>query len=192
MGGNSKKIVAIAASTGGVEALETVLSAFPANGPPVVVVLHMPPGFTKLLAQRLNDNYPIRMREAKTGDRLENGLVLIAPGGSHMRVVARDGLIITDIFDGPKVNHVIPSADVLFESVAHMYESRAVGIVLTGMGNDGAAGLLSMRLHGAITIGQNEETSAIYGMPKAAYDMGAVKHQLPLKEIGRCALGFAK
>jgi len=179
----SSKVVAIGASTGGVEALETLMARFPMNIPPVVLVIHMPVGFTKLFAARLDTLLKYTVKEAQTGDILTRNQILIAPAGKHMKVVNKDGRLVVECFVGPKVQSVIPSADVLFESVAENIRHNAIGVILTGMGADGARGLLKMREKGAVTIGQDRETSAIYGMPKVAFEMGAVQYQLPLGKI---------
>jgi len=176
------KIIAIGASTGGVEALEQIFSEFPTDIPPVVVVLHMPIGFTKLFATRLNASMAVTIKEAATGDFLQKGVVLIAPAGQHMRVVNKGGRQAVECFNGPKVQSVIPSADILFESIANE-RIRAVGVILTGLGADGADGLLKMRQNGLETIGQDKASSAVYGMPKVAYEKGAVQYQLPLNQI---------
>ncbi|MCL2617626.1 MAG: CheB methylesterase domain-containing protein [Defluviitaleaceae bacterium] len=177
------KVVAIAASTGGVEALGQVFADLPSNIPPTLLVIHMPPGFTKLFAARFNETYKVTMKEADTGDYLLPGQVLVAPAGRHMKVVSTGGRLTVECFVGEKVRYVIPSADVMFDSVANVLGNRAVGVILTGMGADGADGLLRMRRTGASTIGQNRETSTIYGMPKVAMELGAVEHQLPLDQI---------
>jgi len=177
------KVIAIAASTGGVEAVLSVVSRFPATTPPVVVVVHMPIGFTKIYATRLNGKCEATVKEAATGDVLEKGKVLIAPSGKHMKLVNYGGMIKVECFEGDKVNKVIPSADVLFESIADVKKNNAIGVVLTGMGADGAEGLLKMRGKGAKTIGQDRETSAVYGMPKMANEMGALDYVLPLDKI---------
>ncbi|MCL2851440.1 MAG: CheB methylesterase domain-containing protein [Defluviitaleaceae bacterium] len=179
----TRKVIAIGASTGGVEALGQVLSGFPTTIPPVVLVIHMPPGFTKLFATRFNEKFKISVKEAQSGDYLTNGQVLVAPAGKHMKVVIRNSRLAVECYVGEKVQYVIPSADVLFESVANVLREKAVGVIMTGMGADGARGLLMMREHGAATIGQNRETCAIYGMPKVAREMGAVDHEVPLNQI---------
>lgn len=178
------KIIAIGASTGGVEALEKVLSRFSADIPPIVLVIHMPLGFTKLFAASFNDKMAFSVKEARTGDNLQWGQALVAPAGEHMEIVNNAGRLSVRCFDGPKVQHVIPSADVLFNSVANIQKSKAIGVILTGMGADGAQGLLNMKQKGALTIGQDKETCAIYGMPKVAMEMGAVMYQLPIDKIG--------
>ena len=184
------RLIAIAASTGGVEALGRVIMRFPITIPPVVIVQHMPQGFTKIFAARLDSKFDIEIKEAEDGDVLKPGRVLVAPAGLHMSLVPRGGGLACHCFPGEKVNNVIPAADILFESVANMAGKNAIGVVLTGMGGDGSKGLLQMRNAGARTIGQDKETSAIYGMPKVAYEVGAVEFQLPLDEIPKKILSL--
>ena len=181
----NNKIVAIGASTGGTEAILSVVKNFYPNIPGTVIVQHMPPGFTKMYAERLNNQCRVVVREAKTGDRVVPGQVLIAPGDAHMRLLKVNGEYQVECRSGPKVNGHCPSVDVLFESVAKAAGAGAVGIILTGMGNDGAKGLLEMRRAGAKTIGQNEASCIVYGMPKAAYDIGAVQQQAELTQIAQ-------
>lgn len=177
-------LVAIGASTGGTEAIFEVVKGFGPDIPGVVIVQHMPPGFTAMYAKRLNDECRVRVKEAQTGDRVMPGHVLIAPGGDqHMRVVKVNGGYQVECRSGPKVNGHCPSVDVLFESAAKSARKDAVGIILTGMGGDGAKGLLAMRQAGAKTIGQDESTCVVYGMPKVAYDIGAVEQQVKLPDI---------
>lgn len=178
------RIVAIGSSTGGVEALLSVLSAFPANCPPTVITQHMPGSFTKSFAERLNRTCAARVGEAYEGAPLEIGQVWLAPGGdNHLQVVGHAQKRCRLVAEGP-VNGHRPSVDVLFESVAKTAGNAALGVILTGMGRDGARGLLAMRAAGASTIGQNEATSVVYGMPKVAQELGAVERQLPLERIG--------
>ena len=177
-------IVAIGASTGGTEATLSVVKDFGTDIPGIVAVQHMPPGFTKMYAKRLNENSRIHVKEAEQGDLVMPGHMLIAPGGDrHMRLVKVNGEYRVDIKNGPKVNGHCPSVDVLFDSVAKTAGADAVGIILTGMGGDGAQGLLAMRRAGARTIGQDESTCIVYGMPKVAYDLGAVERQEKLSDI---------
>ena len=179
-------IVAIGASTGGTEAIFSVVKEFGTDIPGIVVVQHMPPGFTGMYAKRLDDQCRIQVKEAQTGDRVLPGHMLIAPGGdAHMRLVKVNGVYQVEVKQGPRVNGHCPSVDVLFESVARVAGANAVGIILTGMGGDGAKGLLSMRKAGARTIGQDESTCVVYGMPKVAYDLGAVEYQEKLSDIPR-------
>ena len=177
-------VVAIGASTGGSEALFDVVKNYGTDIPGIVVVQHMPPGFTKMYAKRLNDQCRIRAKEAETGDRVLPGTLLLAPGGDrHMHLVKVNGVYQVEVKAGPRVNGHCPSVDVLFDSVAKVAGPSAVGIILTGMGGDGAKGLLAMRKAGAKTIGQDESTCVVYGMPKVAYDLGAVQYQEKLSDI---------
>lgn len=181
---NKKVLVAIGASTGGTEATLAVAKEFGPDMPGIIVVQHMPPGFTAMYAKRLNDQCKVEVREAKTGDRVTPGVMLIAPGGDrHMRIVEVNGGYQIECKNGPKVNGHCPSVDVMFDSVSKVAGSNALGIILTGMGGDGANGLLAMRKAGAKTIGQDESTSIVYGMPKVAYDIGAVQYQEKLSDI---------
>ena len=185
-GNNKEMVVAIGASTGGTEAITTVLKDFGPDIPGTVVVQHMPPGFTEIYAKRLDEQCRVTVKEAKTGDILKPGLVLIAPGGDcQMRLVKVNNTYQVEVLPGAKVNGHCPSVDVLFDSVANCAKDKALGIILTGMGADGAKGLLSMKKAGAKTIGQDESTCVVYGMPKAAYDMGAVMHQEKLENIAK-------
>ena len=178
------RIVAIGSSTGGVEALLTVLAAFPANCPPTVITQHMPGSFTRSFAERLNRTCAARVGEAYEGAPLDVGQVWLAPGGeSHLQVAGNLHMRCRLVAE-PPVNGHRPSVDVLFESVAKVAGRASLGVILTGMGRDGAKGLLSMREAGASTIGQNEATSVVYGMPKVAQEIGAVERQLPLERIG--------
>ncbi len=184
--GNQDMVVAIGASTGGTEAIASVLQEFGTDIPGVVIVQHMPQGFTEMYANRLNERCQVTVKEAKTGDLVLPGQVLIAPGGnSHMQLVRMNGSYQVVIKPGPKVNGHSPSVDVLFRSVAETVGERAVGIILTGMGGDGAKGLLAMRNAGSRTIGQDESTCVVYGMPKVAYDLGAVEYQEKLPDIAK-------
>jgi len=179
-----RKIVAIGSSTGGVEALIAVLQKFPANCPPTVITQHMPPSFTKSFAERLNRLCAPVVEEATDGARLEIGKIYLAPGGERHLQVAGSSAPHCRLLDKDPVNGHRPSVDVLFDSVAELAGRNAVGVILTGMGRDGAAGLLKMRHAGARTIGQNEKTCVVYGMPRVAHELGAVDQQLPLTAIG--------
>ena len=179
-------VVAIGASTGGTEAIYSVVKDFGTDIPGIVCVQHMPPGFTKMYAKRLDDQCRISVKEAETGDRVLPGHMLIAPGGDrHMRLIKVNGVYQVEVKAGPRVNGHCPSVEVLFESVAKSAGPAAVGIILTGMGGDGGKGLLSMRKAGARTIGQDESTCVVYGMPKVAYDLGAVEYQEKLNDIAK-------
>ena len=189
---SGKKIVAIASSTGGTNALEEIISRLPADMPPLVVVQHMPSGFTKLFADRLDATYVQDIREARSGDFLMQGLMLLAPADKHIRIVKKNGLLAVDCFVGNRIHGVMPAADVLFESIATVVKSAAVGVVLTGMGSDGARGLLQMKIAGCKNIGQNKETCVVYGMPKAAMDIGALHYELPIENIADMIVRLAK
>lgn len=183
---NKEMIVAIGASTGGTEAIATVIKEFGPDIPGVVIVQHMPAGFTEMYARRLDDECRVHVKEAKTGDMVLPGQVLLAPGGdAHMQVVRMNGGYQVICKKGPKVNGHCPSVDVLFHSVAEVAGKRALGIILTGMGGDGAKGLLAMRQAGARTIGQDESTCIVYGMPKVAYELGAVEYKEKLPDIAK-------
>lgn len=179
-----RKMVAIGASTGGVEALIAVLQKFPVNCPPTVITQHMPSTFTKSFAERLNRLCAPVVQEATDGARLEIGRVYLAPGGDRHLEVVNSHAPCCRLADRDPVNGHRPSVDVLFDSVAALAGRNAVGVILTGMGRDGAAGLLKMRHAGARTIGQNEKTCVVYGMPRVAFELNAVEHQHPLSCIG--------
>lgn len=184
------KLIAMGASTGGTEALLSVVRNYKRDIPGVVIVQHMPPGFTEMYAQRLNQICSVQVKEAADGDLICPGKILIAPGDKQMRVVkAGDGFKV-EVKPGERVSGHCPSVDVLFESVAANVGKDTIGIILTGMGADGSKGLLKMKQAGAETIGQNEETSVVYGMPKVAYEIGAVKYQLPLGNIAEKVYGI--
>ena len=176
-------IIAIGASTGGTEAIFDIISALPREMPGIVIVQHMPPVFTKMYAERLNASCKMEVKEAEHGDEIISGRVLIAPGDKHLRINKKGNSYIVECFNGDKVNGHKPSVDVLFNSVAEKVGASAIGIILTGMGYDGAKGLLNMKQKGAITIGQDEKSCVVYGMPKVAYDIGAVLKQVSLKNI---------
>lgn len=177
------KIIAIGGSTGSTQALPKILKGFDADTPPVICVLHMPEGYTKIYAEGLNNDFPLEITEAKPGMYVRPGQVVIAKGGNHLRLFKdKKGYFITSEA-GVKVSGHCPSVDVFFDSVAYAAKKNAVGVILTGMGSDGAKGMLNMRKMGAYNIGQNEKTSAVYGMPKAAFENGAVNKQLPLENI---------
>lgn len=183
--GKEDVVIAIGASTGGTEAIATLLKEFGPDLPGVVIVQHMPKGFTEMYASRLNRQCGLVVKEACHGDKVMPGQVLIAPGGdAHMSLVrGSDGSYQVAVRKGEKVNGHCPSVEVLFNSVAEVAKDKAVGIILTGMGGDGAQGLLKMRKAGARTIGQDESTCVVYGMPKVAYDLGAVEYQEKLSDI---------
>jgi len=181
----TERVVAIGTSTGGTLALEEVLTALPRVTPGIVIVQHMPEKFTAAFAERLNKICQLEVKEARHGDRVLPGRALIAPGGRHM-LLRRDGANYhVDVIDGPLVNRHRPSVDVLFRSVAKQAGGNALGIIMTGMGDDGAAGLLEMRKVGARTVAQDEESCVVYGMPKEAVKRGGVEKSVPLSGIAR-------
>lgn len=188
--GKEDDLIVIGASTGGIEAIQTLLKSLPAQLPGIVVVQHIPSGFSRMFSERMNTITAFQVKEAQTGDVLKRGSVFVAPGNRHVRVRRSAGQYVLKCDEGDKVNGHRPSVDVLFESAAQHAGPRVIGILLTGMGYDGARGMLAIRRKGGRTIGQDAETSAIYGMPKAAYELGAVDYQLPLHAIGPklCAL----
>ena len=184
----TEKIVAIGASTGGTEALREILEAMPAGAPGMVIVQHMPELFTAAFARRLNETCRIQVKEAADGDRVIAGRALIAPGNRHV-LVRRDGAQYrVHLNDGPLVSRHRPSVDVLFQSVAHAAGANAIGVILTGMGSDGAAGLMDMHDAGAVTLAQDESTSVVFGMPGAAIAKGAVRFIHPLPSIAAAIL----
>ncbi len=182
------KVIGIGASTGGTQAIERLLRALPPNAPGTAVVQHMPPGFTGSFAERLDHICPMAVREAKDGDILSPGLALIAPGGHHLLVSRSGARYQVKIKSGPPVNRHKPSVDVLFQSLAESAGPNAVGVILTGMGADGAKGLLELHEAGAHTIAQDESTSVVFGMPKAAIDRGGASEVLSLSEISEAVL----
>jgi two-component system chemotaxis response regulator CheB len=178
-----KKIIAIGASTGGTEATLEILKELPKETPGILVTQHMPAGFTKMYADRLNKICNMEVSEAKNGDRLEMGLVLIAPGDNQMKILKDEKGYFVSCRPGEKVSGHCPSVDVLFNSVAQVVGKNAVGIILTGMGKDGATGLLNMKKAGAYTIGQDKESCIVYGMPMVAFNIGAVMEQAAIEDI---------
>lgn len=177
---NSDRIICIAASTGGPPAVSSVLRNLPRDPPPILVIQHMPKGVTKLFADGLNQECKFRVKEAEEGDMLQEGLALIAPGGFHMVVTKDDKVTLTR---DPPVNYVRPAADVTMFSLAEVYGAKNVGVVLTGMGSDGAKGIIKIKEKGGATIAQDEKTSVVYGMPKVALDTGRVDVVAPLENI---------
>lgn len=180
---DAKTIIAMGASTGGTEALYSVLTCMPAQMPGIVIVQHIPPTFSRMFAERLNDNTLLNVKEAAQGDWVEQGKVLIAPGDKHMSIKKIGDKYKVNVYKGEKVSGHCPSVDVLFESVATAAGKNAIGVIMTGMGSDGARGLLNMRRMGARTIGQDERSSVVYGMPRVAYEIGAVEKVAPLQKI---------
>jgi two-component system chemotaxis response regulator CheB len=183
-------LIAVGASTGGTEALRVFLTAMPTDCPPIVIVQHMPEVFTRAFAERLNKECAIEVEEARDGDRLQPGLALIAPGNRHMLVNRAAEELVVQIIDGPLVSRHRPSVDVLFRSVAASAGSKAVGIIMTGMGDDGAQGLDEMKEAGAATIAQDEASCIVFGMPKEAISRGAVSFVVPLEQIASTTLNL--
>ncbi|MGD0570875.1 MAG: chemotaxis response regulator protein-glutamate methylesterase [Candidatus Sulfotelmatobacter sp.] len=186
--GPPKGVIAVGASTGGTEALRVFLAALPIDCPPVVIVQHMPEVFTRAFAERLNNECAIEVAEAREGERLRNGRALIAPGNRHMLVNRGGEELIVQVVDGPLVSRHRPSVDVLFRSVASAAGSKAVGVIMTGMGDDGAQGLYEMKEAGAVTIAQDEASCIVFGMPKEAISRGAVDVVVPLPQIAAAAV----
>jgi two-component system chemotaxis response regulator CheB len=188
----NNKVIAIGASTGGTEAIYNILKILPPTVPGIVIVQHIPPVFSKMFADRLNLQTQFNVKEAQTGDIIESGRVLIAPGDKHMKIKKAGDKYIVETVQGSKVNGHCPSVDVLFESVAKVVARNAIGIILTGMGHDGAVGLMSMRRSGARTIGQDQQSSVVYGMPKVAFDLGAVEKQVSISNIPSILFGMLR
>jgi two-component system chemotaxis response regulator CheB len=186
----TERIVAVGTSTGGTQALEQVLTRMPRVSPGVAIVQHMPEKFTAAFADRLNSLCEIEVREAKHGDRLLPGLALIAPGGKHMMLKRSGAYYYMDVIDGPLVNRHRPSVDVLFRSAAKCAGANVLGVIMTGMGDDGARGLKEMRDAGASTVAQDEASCVVFGMPKEAIRMGGAQRVLPLNELPRTMLDF--
>jgi two-component system chemotaxis response regulator CheB len=183
MSRTTDRVIAMGLSTGGVQTLEKILRELPRTVPGIVVVQHMPAQFTASFAARLDRICQVEVLEARDGERVINGRVLIAPGGRHMRLKRSGAQYMVEVLDGPLINHHRPSVDVLFRSVSQVAGANAVGLVLTGMGDDGARGLLEMRKAGALTAAQDEATSIVYGMPREAVRLGGTDTQLALDEI---------
>lgn len=185
---STNKIIAIGASTGGTEAIKTVLTPMPPNSPGIVIVQHMPAQFTTSFAERLDSLSEIHVKEAKDGDSVVNGQALLAPGNFHMLLKRSGARYYVQVKKGPLVHHQRPAADVLFRSVANYAGANAVGIILTGMGSDGAAGLLEMKKAGARTVAQDEKSCVVFGMPKEAIKLGAADKVVSLGDVTRTAL----
>jgi two-component system chemotaxis response regulator CheB len=180
---SSERLIAVGASTGGVEALQRFLTPFPADAPAILITQHMPPVFTERFANRLNELCAVTVSQAEDGERVLPGHVYIAPGARHLELARSGANYICRLNDSPHVSGHRPSVDVLFRSVARAAGANAVGIILTGMGNDGAAGLLEMRRAGASTVGQDEASCVIYGMPRAAFECGATEAEMPVEKM---------
>ncbi len=194
---STEKIVAIGASTGGVEAVNQILQSMPPDAPAILVTLHMPENFTASFARRLNSACAIRVAEASDGERILPGHAYIAPGSTHLRLGRSGANYVCVVRGRERVSGHCPSVDVLFQSTAEAAGKNAIGVILTGMGKDGAEGLLSLRRSGASTLGQDEDSCVVYGMPKAALERGAVEVEAPLSRIaqeilGRCTAGGAR
>lgn len=182
---SSEKLIAIGASTGGTEAIRQVLQPLPATSPALLITQHMPPGFTKSFAERLNKLCQITVKEAEDGERVLPGHAYIAPGARHLELVKSGANYQVRLNDGPPVNRHRPSVDVLFRSVAQYAGRNAVGVILTGMGNDGAAGMLAMHQAGAYTLAQNEASCVVFGMPREAIAMGGVDEVVDLSQVSQ-------
>jgi two-component system chemotaxis response regulator CheB len=188
MARTTEKVVLVGASTGGTEALRVFISAMPVDCPPIVVVQHMPENFTRAFAERLNQDCAIDVSEARDGVQLHNGMALIAPGNYHILVNHTGANFVVNVTDGPLVSRHRPSVDVLFRSVAISAGRNAVGVIMTGMGDDGAQGLWEMKEAGAVTIAQDEGSCVVFGMPREAIARGATDFVLPLEQIARQSL----
>ncbi|WP_307720055.1 CheB methylesterase domain-containing protein [Paenibacillus koleovorans] len=184
------KVIAVGASTGGTEAITRLLGALPPAMPGIVIVQHIPPVFSRMFAERLNETTGFTVREAQSGDVVLPGHVLIAPGDQHMRLLQGRAGYEVECGAGVKVGGHRPSIDVLFDSVATVAGKASIGVLLTGMGADGAKGLLAMRRAGARTLGQDEASSVVYGMPKVAFELGAVERQVPLERMAAALIGL--
>ncbi len=178
-----RAVVAVGASTGGTEALLELLMALPGNFPGMVIVQHMPEHFTRAFAERLDQRCAMEVKEAEDGDRVGPGRALIAPGNRHMLLNRAGAHFFVEVQGGPRVTRHRPSVDVLFQSVARHAGRSAIGVILTGMGRDGAKGMKAMRDAGAINIAQDEKSCVVFGMPREAIALGAVDHVLPLRSI---------
>lgn len=180
---STDKVIAIGASTGGTQAIRRIIQGFPSTMPGIVIVQHMPASFTRHFAESLDSISRMEVKEAQTGDRVMPGRVLIAPGGLHMKVRRSGGIYQVNCQKGENVNGHCPSVEVLFQSVAKYVGANAIGVMLTGMGGDGAEGMLAMRQAGARTLAQDEATSVVFGMPKVAYQLGGAECLVPLASI---------
>ncbi|WP_301102969.1 chemotaxis protein CheB [Propionivibrio sp.] len=187
---SGSRIVFVGASTGGTEAVKTFLQGIPADCPPIMVVQHMPGSFTASFAARLNTLCQPRVIEAQGGESLASGMVYVAPGHSHLRIKRGVSGYVTELLDTPPVNRHRPSVDVLFDSAAEIVGRNAIGVILTGMGKDGACGLLRMRTAGARTFGQDEASCVVYGMPREAAIIGAVEEVAALEALSRRVLSI--
>lgn len=189
---NMHNVIAIGASTGGTEAIYNLLKQLPQGMPGMVIVQHIPPVFSTMFAERLNKQTHFTVKEGATGDIIEKDHVYLAPGDKHMQVKVNDDGYRLKVFEGDKVSGHCPSVDVLFQSVAETAGSKALGVILTGMGYDGAKGLAMMKRKGAVTLGQDEKSCVVYGMPKAAYELGGVSKQVSLDLMGHNVVRYLK
>ena len=187
---STDKVIAIGASTGGTEAIKAVVRRFPRTMPGVVIVQHMPAGFTKIFADSLNRLCEMEVKEAEDGDRIMPGTILLAPGGKHMSIIRSGGIYKVTVSSGNLVNGHCPSVEVLMQSVAKYAGSNAIGIMLTGMGGDGADGLKAMRDAGARTLAQDEASCIVFGMPKVAWEKGGAEKLVPLNDITNMTIGL--
>lgn len=188
----SDLLVAIGASTGGVDAVKRIMDILPANFPPVLIVQHMPPVFTKIYAEDLNKSSAMRVVEGKNGDKVEQGKAILAPGGKHMTLKKEGSQLSICCKEGDKVNGHIPSVDPLFNSVAEIMGNKAIGIILTGMGSDGSKGITKLKEKKGRTIAQNKETSIIFGMPNEAIKLGGIDKILPINQIANNIINMTK
>ncbi|PLX48364.1 MAG: chemotaxis response regulator protein-glutamate methylesterase [Desulfobulbaceae bacterium] len=186
------KVIAIGASTGGTEAIRQVVTCFPAAMPGVIIVQHMPPGFTAMFAERLNSLCAMEVREARDGDRVRSGLILIGEGGKHLSLNRSGGIYKVQCAAGENVCGHCPSVEVLMQSVARVAGANAIGVMLTGMGRDGADGMVAMRRAGARTLAQDEKSSVVFGMPKEAWLRGGAERLVPLPDIGKEVIGLVE
>ncbi len=186
-----KTLIVVGASTGGTQAIQTILTQLPESIPPILIVQHMPEGFTRAFADRLNGLCPFEVKEAAQGDAVVPNRVLVAPGNRHMQLARQGTRFAVDISDGPKVQRQRPSAEVLFQSAARVAPAMTIGVILTGMGADGAVGMLEMKKAGARTIAQDEATCVVFGMPKEAIALGGVDQVLPLDRIADTLMRMA-
>lgn len=187
-----KRVVCIGSSTGGTEAIDQLVSNLPLNCPPIVIVQHIPPVFSESFSKRLNNRYPMEVVEAQNNLEVKKGRIIIAQGGKHLRFTKQQGKLVTLVEEGEKVNRHCPSVSVMFDSLREVLGShKIVSVMLTGMGEDGAESMKHQRSQGAVTIAQDEATSVVWGMPKAAYKLGAVDSLLPLDKIADQLIRFA-
>lgn len=186
-------LIAIGSSTGGTEALAAIIPKLRPPLPPIAIVQHIPPKFSTMFSERLNRESVLTVKEGEHGEVVKENCVYIAPGGLHMELIRnRIGALQVRCFMGPSVHSCRPAVDILFHSVAELVGDEALGVILTGIGHDGTAGLLEMKAKGAYTLGQDEATSVVYGMPKSAFDCGAVDRQVPLDNMAMAIMEFVK